>query len=89
MPTQTLGRNAAPEPIAFETPAQAARVMLWSIASFAVVIMAWASVAEINETATAPGRIVPTRPLQVVSNLEGGIVTAILVKPGQKIAAGA
>ena len=89
MPTQILGRTDALEPVTAVTPAHAAKIMLWSIAGFSAVIIAWASVAEINETATAPGRIVPTRPLQVVSNLEGGIVSAILVKPGQVVAAGA
>lgn len=89
MPTRTIGSDYAPEPLAGVQPAQAARILLWSIAGFSVVIIAWASVAEINETASAPGRVVPTRPLQVVSNLEGGIVADILVKPGQAVAAGA
>ncbi len=64
------------------------RLLLWSIAGFTAAMIAWASVAEINETATAPGRVVATRPLQSVSNLEGGIVSEILVKPGQAVARG-
>ena len=39
------------------------RLLLWSIAGFTAAMIAWASVAEINETATAPGRVVATRPL--------------------------
>lgn len=71
------------------TPARAARWLLWSIAGFTATMIIWASLAELNETATAPGRIVPQKALQVISNLEGGSVAAILVKPGQKIAANA
>jgi adhesin transport system membrane fusion protein len=89
MPTQILHRDQGLAPAVVVAPAQVTRVLLWSIAGFTAVIIAWASVAEVNETATAPGRVVPTRPLQVVSNLEGGIVSAILVKPGQVVAAGA
>ncbi|KAB7647518.1 HlyD family type I secretion periplasmic adaptor subunit [Polymorphobacter fuscus] len=70
------------------TPLAATRIMLWSITGFLVAMIGWAAVAEVNETATAPGRIVPQHQLQVVSNLEGGVVTAIWAKPGQKVAAG-
>lgn len=70
------------------TPTRAARWLLWSITGFIAIMIAWASMAELNETAVAPGRIVPQKPLQVISNLEGGSISAILVKPGQKISAG-
>ncbi len=40
------------------------------------------------ETAVASGRVAPARALQQVSNLEGGRVTAILARPGDKVAAG-
>ena len=70
-------------------PARAARLMLWSIAGFSAVMIGWAGLARIPETAVAMGRIVPSRQLQVIGNLEGGVVEAILVRPGQKVAAGA
>ena len=70
-------------------PASAAsRLMLWSITGFTAVMIAWASVAEVNESAIAPGRIVPQRPLQVISNLEGGVVADIFVHPGDRVVAG-
>ena len=70
-------------------PQVAARLMLWSIAGFSAAILGWAAVAQVDETATAHGRIVPQRALQVISNSEGGVVSAILVRPGQHVAAGA
>lgn len=69
-------------------PTLASRLLLWSILGFCVVMIAWAAVAEVNETASAPGRIVPQRPLQVVSHVDGGVVAAILVRPGDVVAAG-
>lgn len=64
------------------------RLLLWSIAGFTTVMIGWAAVAQVNEAATAPGRIVPQRQLQVVSNLEGGIVAGIFVRAGERVAAG-
>jgi adhesin transport system membrane fusion protein len=86
---------AGPAPSHIETlvhrvqPAGAARAMLWSIAGFSVLMLSWAGFARISETAVATGRVVPQRQLQVVSNLEGGTVQAILARPGQRVAAGA
>ncbi len=69
-------------------PSTASRVLLWSIAGFSVAMLGWAGLAQIDETAVAGGRVVPSRQLQVVSNLEGGVVKAILVKPGDSVQAG-
>ncbi len=69
-------------------PARVARLMLWSIAGFSVTMIVWAGLARLDETAVASGRVAPSRQLQVVGNLEGGVVAAILVKSGDKVAAG-
>jgi membrane fusion protein, adhesin transport system len=66
----------------------ASRVMLWSITGFTTVMIAWAAIAQINETASAPGRIVSQQQLQVVSNMEGGVVADIFVRPGDRVVAG-
>jgi adhesin transport system membrane fusion protein len=78
---------AAPLPQRVE-PARVAQLLLWSIAGFSVTMIVWSGLAQIDETATATGRVTPSRPLQVVGNLEAGVVAAILVKPGDKVAAG-
>ncbi len=69
-------------------PTTASRVLLWSIAGFSGIMLVWAAVSRVDETAVAMGRVIPSRQLQVVSNLEGGVVQAILVKTGQKVSAG-
>lgn len=71
-----------------QTALPGARILLWSIASFTAAIIGWAGIAQVNETATAHGRVIPQRQLQVIGNLEGGVVAAILVKPGEHVAAG-
>ena len=69
-------------------PWLAARLLLWTIVTLTVALLAWAALAQIDEVATANGRVIPSRQLQIVSNLEGGTVKAILVRPGQAVVAG-
>ena len=74
-------------PAALE-PSRASRLMLWTIATLTLALGLWAGFAKVDETATATGRVIPSRQLQVVSNLEGGTVKAILVKAGERVTAG-
>jgi len=74
-------------PAALE-PAHLARAMLWSVAALTLALLVWAGLARVDEVAVAPGKVVPARQLQIVSNLEGGVVAAILVRPGARVAAG-
>lgn len=69
-------------------PSRAANLMLWVIAAFVGIFVLWAALAKVDEVSRAQGRVIPSRQLQVVSNLEGGIVRDILVRQGQKVEAG-
>ncbi len=69
-------------------PARASQILLWSIIGFTGALLLWSALAEVNETTVAAGRVVPSGQLQVVSNLEGGVVAAILAKAGDRVAAG-
>jgi adhesin transport system membrane fusion protein len=70
-------------------PARASNILLWMIIGFVVVFIIWAAMSEIDRTVRGQGRIIPSSQLQVVSNLEGGIVEAILVKTGDIVKRGA
>lgn len=49
---------------------------------------AWAAMAPIDVIVRAEGRIIPAGKPQIVQHLEGGIVSAILVKEGEPVQAG-
>ena len=49
---------------------------------------AWANFAVLDEVTTGPGKVIPSRQLQVVQPLEAGIIREILVKEGQLVDAG-
>lgn len=70
-------------------PSTASNLLLWVIGAFVLVFLLWASVFEIDRTVRGQGRIIPSSQLQTVSNLEGGIVQAILVRTGDMVRRGA
>ena len=63
-------------------------LLLWLILGFFVIFVIWASFTQIDRTVRGTGRIVPSSKLQVISNLEGGIVQEVLVRTGQQVTAG-
>lgn len=69
------------------TPSSA-RIMLWVMVIFFVLAGLWASWAEIDKVTVGQGKVVPSSQIQVVQNLEGGLVKEILVREGQKVEKG-
>lgn len=69
-------------------PRTASNLLLWGIGTFFVIAVLWAVFTQIDRTVHAAGRIVPGSRLQVISNLEGGIVSQILVKAGDQVRKG-
>lgn len=65
-----------------------ATVLLWVIVALTAALLLWAGLATVEEVVHANGRVIPSSRLQVVSNLEGGIVSEIMVKAGDRVAAG-
>lgn len=58
----------------------------WVLVSFVVTVVLfiiWASFAKIDEIARGSGKVVPSGQNQIIQNLEGGIVSEILVKEGE------
>lgn len=60
----------------------------WVLIAFLITItffIIWASLASIDEIARGNGKVVPNGQNQVIQNLEGGIVSEILVKEGDSV----
>jgi adhesin transport system membrane fusion protein len=69
-------------------PRAASSMLLWIIVAFVVIFFIWAAFTELDRTVRGTGRVVPSSQLQVVSNLEGGVVQDILVRAGQVVRQG-
>jgi adhesin transport system membrane fusion protein len=69
-------------------PRSASNMLLWIVVAFCVAFFAWAALTKLDRTVRGEGRVIPSSQLQVVSNLEGGVVQDILVRAGQRVRAG-
>ena len=68
-----------------ESTPVAAHAILWVSVIFLVVAIVWANQAKLDEVTHATGRVIPSGQIQVVQNLEGGILTEVLVKAGDYV----
>ena len=64
------------------------RIILWAAVLFFASGLLWASFAELDEVARGYGKVIPSRQVQIIQNLEGGIVAEILVQEGQVVERG-
>jgi adhesin transport system membrane fusion protein len=53
-----------------------------------LLLLLWAGLAKVDEVTRGEGRVIPSRQLQVLQSLDGGVVTEILVREGQVVEAG-
>jgi membrane fusion protein, adhesin transport system len=58
------------------------RMLLGSVIALMAAGLTWAHFAELDEVKRGNGRVVPSRQIQVLQSLEGGIVREILVHEG-------
>jgi adhesin transport system membrane fusion protein len=65
----------------FEAP-RVTHLILWLIIVLIGTLIGWAAYFEIDEVARGDGKVIPSSQIQVIQNLEGGIVDELLVKEG-------
>lgn len=64
------------------------RRLLHLISAFVLVFLGWATWAELDEVTVGSGKVIPSRQLQVVQNLEGGILKEVYIYEGQTVEPG-
>jgi len=62
--------------------------ILWVSVAFVLVAIIWANFATLDEVARADGRVIPSSQVQIVQNLEGGILSQVLVRAGEQVETG-
>lgn len=63
-------------------------IILWTSIVFIFVAIIWSYYARLDEVTTGEGKVIPSSEIQVIQNLEGGIVQNIFVKEGQIVQKG-
>jgi membrane fusion protein, adhesin transport system len=77
-----MGETAA---AALQGPPVYSHVLIWGSVAFVAVFIAWAAFATLGETTVGEGKVIPSSQVQVVQNLEGGIVSDIKVRVGDVV----
>ncbi|MCV4261428.1 HlyD family type I secretion periplasmic adaptor subunit [Pseudomonas capsici] len=61
------------------------RLTVWVATALILTALIWAHYAVLQEVTTGEGKAIPSSKVQVIQNLEGGIVTEIFVREGQVV----
>jgi adhesin transport system membrane fusion protein len=69
-------------------PGRGSHLILLCTVLFFSAALTWASMANIDEVTRGEGKVIPSSRVQVVQNLEGGILTEMLVREGDTVAKG-
>jgi adhesin transport system membrane fusion protein len=60
-------------------------IILLTVSSFFILAITWAVFAEIDELARGEGKVIPAKKIQTIQNLDGGIISEILVNEGDHV----
>lgn len=61
------------------------RATVWAVSACLIAALVWAHFAVLEEVTTGEGKAIPSSKVQVIQNLEGGIVSEIFVREGQVV----
>lgn len=65
-----------------------ARILLRALFAVFILFVVWTAIVSIEEVTRGDGKVIPSRQLQILQSLDGGIVSEILVAEGQTVDAG-
>jgi adhesin transport system membrane fusion protein len=80
--------SSASEARLLHTPGGASFLILVTLLLI-VSLLVWSVVAPIDEVAKAKGKVIPSKQVQTIQNLEGGILQELKVHEGQVVKQGA
>ena len=62
--------------------------LLYGMVAFLLIAIIWANFAEIDEVTHGEGKVIPSSQVQIIQNLEGGILSEIFVREGDPVQKG-
>ena len=89
-PSYALDARALPGAVdrAADDPGREIRSGLIIVALFFVIFLGWAAFARLDAAAMAPGQLAVSGQRQTVQHREGGVISQILVREGERVAQG-
>jgi adhesin transport system membrane fusion protein len=71
-----------------KSPKRSTHLILLIIAIFLIIAFIWAHYSLVDEVTRGEGKVIPSSQIQVIQNLEGGIIEKIFVKEGEIVQKG-
>ncbi len=62
-----------------------ASLLIWLVFLFVLFVLVWMYLSKIDQLIRGEGRVIPSKKIQTIENLEGGIVAKILVDEGDEV----
>ena len=87
-PDDSLGWTADADWARLDQQPLRARYLLRAIGIILLTLLLWATFATVDEVARGSGKVIPSRQVQIVQAVDGGVVAEILVREGQSVEAG-
>ena len=87
-PEESQGWAADASWARFDQEPLRARYLLRTIVVILIALIAWAAFATVDEVTRGSGKVIPTRQIQIVQAVDGGVVAEILVREGQTVEKG-
>lgn len=73
---------------ALEKPTARSQMVVWIILFIVIWLIYWSSQAELDKIVRGEGKVVPSSQIQIIQNLEGGIVEELFVSTGDLVKKG-
>ena len=73
---------------ALEKPTVKSQMVVWVILLVAVWLIVWSNYAELDKIVRGEGKVVPSSQIQIIQNLEGGIIEELFIRSGDKVTKG-
>ena len=73
---------------AYDEPKLKIDLLFLSIIIIIAGLIVWAMIAEVDEMARGEGKVIPSHKIQKVQNLDGGLVSEILIRSGEHVSKG-
>lgn len=61
------------------------RAILWATLLFFIFFIVWAAISEVEQVTRGQGKVIPASQIQIIQNLEGGILEELYVKVGDSV----
>ncbi|HEX6827827.1 MAG TPA: HlyD family type I secretion periplasmic adaptor subunit [Burkholderiales bacterium] len=74
-----------PKAAMLREPRSSAHYLMYLVIAFIVIGFVWAGRARLDEVAVGQGRVIPSSHVQLIQNLEGGILAELTVAEGQSV----